>query len=428
MNRFPHPSWPSISAGSAEYELVALGIVTILLLNYLSWLVLPDSLIPSLLIAFACMVVVVCIGHEMAHGRYLIPAALTGGFLLLFFAPLTDSDARTIWFFHAKRMYFDGSIAARLDDYPGWAHTSYPDLIPAAAASIARLFSVWNEFLPKTSLVLTLVPPFLILISRCDSTQFRLLMLASLLYLTRIGLFSGSMDAHLGLYAVSAIVLLRDDHERRGENGRQPVVATTALAMLIALAGIKNEGAVMAALLLPPLFFLLLRKPHRKACLAWNIALGALLCSPILIWKYQLISAKITALFVGDPWARIAEKLSDGEWALIAQSLAVETGFALTMLAAQFVLTRKVERLVVYFVVGYLSVLFFVYLSTPYDLSWHLSASVDRVTLVVRLLATTILILEFQRFVRACQALAWTKPYPLRRGGDEQHISHKGQR
>lgn len=426
MNRLLHPSWPSISAEGAEYELFALGIVAILLLNYLSWLVLPDSWIPAVLIAFACMVVVVCVGREMAHGRYLIPAALVGGFLLLFFSPLTDSDARIIWFFHAKRMYFDGSIAARLDDYPGWAHTSYPDLIPAAAASIARLFGVWNEFLPKASLVLTLVPPFLILITRCDSSQFRLLMLATLLYLTRIGLFSGSMDAHLGLYAVSALVLLREDRERRGESERQPIVATTALAMLIALAGIKNEGAVMAALLVPPLFFLLLHKPPQKASLAWIIGLGTLLCSPILIWKYQLISARIMALFVGDPWARIAEKLSDGEWALIAQSLAVETGFALTMLAALFVLTRKVDRLVVYFVVGYLSVLFFVYLSTPYDLSWHLSASVDRVTLVVRLLATTIFILEFQRIVRVCQVMVWARPYPLRCGGGEQHISHKG--
>ncbi len=425
MKRFQPSGWPSIYAGKVEYELFAVGITAILLLNYVSWLILPGSDLPSILIAVAVIAVISCLGRDVSQRRYLIPVAVAVGFLLLFFAPLTDGDARTIWFFHAKRMYFDGSIDARLDDYPGWAHTSYPDLVPAAAASIARLFGVWNEFLPKTALELTLVPPFLILISRCQSARFRLLMLASLLYLTRTGLFSGSMDAHLALYAVSAIVLLRECLGRQDKSGRS-VAATAALVMLVALAGIKNEGTVMAALLLLPMAILLLRKPHHKARLAWQIAFGLLLSSPILIWKLKLISAKITALFIGDPWARFASRLGDEGWMLIAQSLTAETGFALVMLAVLFTLTGKLERLILYFIVGYLGILFFVYLSTPYDLAWHISASVDRVTLVVKLLVAVILILESQRIVRVCQATTRAKSDPPQNGGDHQHIPLKG--
>lgn len=411
MNRAPISDWRSVSADKAGYELFALVIAVALLLNYLSWLTLPGSELSLIFIVVAGISTILCLGRDMTQGRYLMPVAISVGFLMLFFAPLTDGDARTIWFFHAKRMYFDGSIAARLDDYPGWAHTSYPDLVPSAAASIARLFGVWNEFLPKIALELTLVPPFLILISRCYDCRFRLLMLASMLYLTSTMLFSGSMDAHLALYAVSAIVLLRESLERQDQI-RNAVAASTALVMLVAVAGIKNEGTVMAILLLPTMAILLFRKPYSKVRLTLQIALGLMLSSPILIWKYMLISSEITALFIGDPWARAAGKLADGGWVLIVQSLATVTGPSLIILVALLTLTRKLELLVVYFIVGYLCVLFIVYLSTPYDMSWHISASVDRVTMVVRLLVTTILILESQRFVRDYQARTRTTSFP----------------
>ena len=389
---------PSMHARRVESEWIAAGIAIIFLLNYLSWLVLPSSVLPSTFIAVAVITAIGYIGRDVSQRRYLMAMALGIGFLLLFFAPFTDSDARSIWFFHAKRMYFDGSIAARLDDYPGWAHTSYPDLVPAAAASCARLFGVWNEFLPKIALELTLVPPFLVLISRCESSRFKLLMLGSLLYLTRIQLFSGSMDAHLALYAVSTIVLLRECFERQHQRGRSVTVAA-ALVMLFSMASIKNEGTVMAALLLVPMTILLLGEHSNRARLAWPIALGLLASSPVLIWKFRLISAKITALFAGDPWARAALRFGDGGWTLIATSLLDEAGIALVMLAVLFMVAGKLERLVLYFVVAYLSILFFVYLSTPSDLVWHISASVERVTLVVKLLVAVILILVSQRFV-----------------------------
>lgn len=388
----------SMRAGGMAPECFAAVIAAMLLLNYFSWLVFPGSAMPLISIGAAATAIVGYLGVELGARRYLLPLAIGAGFILLFFAPATDWDARSIWFFHAKRMYFDGSIAARLDDYPGWAHTSYPDLVPAAAASITRLFGVWNEFLPKIALVLALVPPFAVLISRGETPRLRLLMLGLLLYLTRNHLLSGSMDAHLALYTVSAIVLLREAFAGRVAD-MSPRSLAPVLVLVFCMASIKNEGAAMGLLLLAPVAIVLLRERPAIADVARIAAVGLLACLPIAIWKFKLSSAKISALFIGDPLARAAMRLDNGEWVSAAHSLITATSESLIAILVLAFLAGKLERLAAYFIAGYLAILFFVYLSTPYELAWHMSASVSRVTLVVKLLAAVLVVLHAQRFL-----------------------------
>jgi hypothetical protein len=384
--------------GGVQPEQMAAAIGALLLLNYLSWLALPASPMPLICIVAVAVAIVGYLVRDLGQYRYMLPLAFSLGFFLLFFGPPTDWDARSVWFFHAKRMYFDGSIAARLDDYPGWAHTSYPDFMPAAAASVARLFGVWNEFLPKIALVLTLVPPFLVLTSRCEKPGLRLLMLGSLLYLTRAHLLGGSMDAHLALYTVSVIVLLREAFAAREGKAKVDSI-TPALVLLFCMASIKNEGTAMAALLLVPMTILIFQECHATARTVRLFAVALLASLPAAIWKFMLSSAKITALFVGDPWARAASRLANGEWTAIVESLLDATRTPLIVLLLLSLLMGKLERLALYFVLGFLAMLFVVYLATPYDLTWHLSASVDRVTRVVKLLVAVVLVLEFQRFL-----------------------------
>src|SRR5262245_48515143 len=75
--------------------------------------------------------------------------------------PLSVWDARSIWFFHAKMIWVHGGLS----QHGGWNHASlafshpdYPKLVPALAAELAWLQGHWNEFGPKASLLVMLVP------------------------------------------------------------------------------------------------------------------------------------------------------------------------------------------------------------------------------------------------------------------------------
>src|SRR5688572_27931074 len=76
--------------------------------------------------------------------------------------PLEHADARSIWFFHARMIWTEGALSQSA----GWNHPSitgftnpdYPKLVPALAAQLAYVKGYWNEFFPKGSLLLMLVP------------------------------------------------------------------------------------------------------------------------------------------------------------------------------------------------------------------------------------------------------------------------------
>ncbi len=349
---------------------------------------------PVICILVTMLLIVGYLWIELRSRRYLLPVVIGIGFFLLFFEPLTDWDARSIWFFHAKRMFFDGSIDASLDGYG--IHIAYPDLIPAAAASITRLFGIWNEFLPKIVLVMTLVPPFLILLSRCQDASLRLLMLCLLIFLSRKGLLSGSMDAHLALYAVSAIVLIREEFSRQVAEGIGNNL-TPIMVLLCCMASIKNEGMAMVLLLLPPMAILLLQKHVGMTRIIILAVISMAAAAPLVIWKLKLSSAGIsTDLFIGDQLARLVSRLSNGEWRMVLGSMFNRTIYSLLAFLVLALVTRKLERLVMYFVGGYLMILFCIYLSTPADLAWHLATSMRRVVSVVGLLVVALFVLELQ--------------------------------
>ena len=65
--------------------------------------------------------------------------------------PTFEWDPRSIWLFHAKRIFFDQSIFSIADNYAAFSHNEYPSLAPAFASSLAVLVGHWNEVFPKLS-------------------------------------------------------------------------------------------------------------------------------------------------------------------------------------------------------------------------------------------------------------------------------------
>ena len=73
--------------------------------------------------------------------------------------PLTSWDARSIWFFQAKMIYYAGALSPAMgfSDVP-WSHADYPKLLSSIAGQLAFAAGFWNEYLPKGAELLLLLP------------------------------------------------------------------------------------------------------------------------------------------------------------------------------------------------------------------------------------------------------------------------------
>ena len=79
--------------------------------------------------------------------------------------PLIEWDPRSIWLFHAKRIFFDNSIFSVIDNYAAFSHNNYPSLVPAFSSSLAVVVGHWNEIFPKIGFSLIFLPPLILTFS-----------------------------------------------------------------------------------------------------------------------------------------------------------------------------------------------------------------------------------------------------------------------
>ena len=125
------------------HEKIALVLTLTILNNYLLLsLSLPQVIIK---INFLIFLVTILIFYSK---NFLENPFLKISFLFIIFISLgtaTDGwDARSIWLFHAKRIFYENSIFSGLDDYASFSHNAYPTIAPAFASSLATLIGYWN--------------------------------------------------------------------------------------------------------------------------------------------------------------------------------------------------------------------------------------------------------------------------------------------
>ena len=118
-------------------------------------------------------------------------------YLQILSEPLSHWDARSIWFFHAKMIWTEGALRRST----GWNHSSlafsnpdYPKLVPTIAAQLAYVKGYWNEFFPKGSLLVMLVPLALWVFSFCQKSLSFILLVLIFFFSLDAWLWNGYMD------------------------------------------------------------------------------------------------------------------------------------------------------------------------------------------------------------------------------------------
>ena len=313
--------------------------------------------------------------------------------------PLRQDDARFIWFFHAKMIWAEGALRQS----GGWNHPSigfsnpdYPKLVPTIAAQLAYVKGYWNEFLPKGSLLVVLVPLACWAFSFWQkSLSFILLVLTFFLSLG-ILLWVGYMDGYLALYSGAAVLLFG----RYLSEGRDTDLYSGMSALGIGV-GLKNEGLLFALCLVTALLFIGPESPafrlrHFARRIREDSVFATILFLAIVPTLLLTISKHTWGLqndLACDPSAgfvRLWNRLFDGFTALYLLNYMAVRATAIWMVIALFAATvtfsihqgLKVHRGAVVAAASaalYFCGLYVVYLSSPHDaLTFYLFTSATR--------------------------------------------------
>jgi hypothetical protein len=327
--------------------------------------------------------------------------------LLLYYAqilvePIVRWDARSIWFFQARAIWIGGSLSDVAWNHPSlpFAHTDYPKLVPSLAAQLAFLKGFWNEYFPKASLLIALMPAaFWVFSFRTRSPRFVVLVLA--FFGMSQWLSNGYMDGYVVVYSGFTLLFLG----RYLLEGGQADLASGLCALGIVL-GLKNEGMLVAVSVALALLAGVAAVGARTGLSRLGAAASvpaavsfALAALPTVLWTWRRVAWGLENDLASDPAdaaVRVLGRLQDGRsfWQ-IGEYLLQTTG-SLWLFVAVAVVTCLVTRLargrlhpgaLVALAASalYFAGMFVVYLSTPRDLYFHLTTSAGRTMAVVRM-------------------------------------------
>lgn len=406
-------SGPAVS-GEERARALALTFALGLLVNQFLLLLL-GSVVVTLVASAAGAIVGLLLARRRATAMLHIGwvgAVVTGGALAVFavpivLLPISSWDARSIWFFHAKIIHFEGALG------PGpwtdaaaasFGHMDYPKLLGGLAAQLATLVGGWNEFAPKAALIALLLPILLGLCAFGGAWLSWSGLVALLLLLPGEMMWNGYMDGYFALYAAVSLLFLgrwlRDD-------AAPDLVA--GLVFLGVAMNLKNEGLLYAfATLMAVVALRLMRVSSSRVVLpAGEWVLVAMPVACVVLWsvKKALWGIDNDLQLGAGSLPRIVERLAAGDGGAVASALLVGSGIgpsvAALAIAASFGMLER-SRIAVTATLGgatamlYLAGLAAIYLGTPHELEWHLETSAGRtaLTAVCVLTAATFLVLQ----------------------------------
>lgn len=306
--------------------------------------------------------------------------------------PTFDWDPRSNYLFHAKRIFYDQNIFSVADNYASFSHNEYPTLVPAFASSLATLIGHWNEVFPKLSFSFMFLPPLILTYVFLKKTKY--LIFLSIVFFT-IGkyLFNGWADGLVAVYFVlSTLLMYLLILDKTYIYKKNSYLYLLAFCFFTSLTLIKHEGfALLIIIFIVTFLTKILRKNLDKNI--YKIFLLSFSFLPILFWK---IFCFRNGIGVNDyinleTSSHLLSRLVDPQnYKLIFYFLLLNEKLliCLTFFLLSFFLNKDKEIFIFILSIStiYIFVLFFIYLSTPYDFYFQLESSATRVVKSLSLL------------------------------------------
>ena len=121
-----------------EEFLPALSLNALILGCLMMWATLPPNRLISILLLIAFLYITLIALRKVSKQFPLILFLLFG---IIFTLGLGSPswDARSIWLFHAKRIFLENNLYAQLDNYAPWSHNDYPVIFTYQIAALGEI-------------------------------------------------------------------------------------------------------------------------------------------------------------------------------------------------------------------------------------------------------------------------------------------------
>lgn len=330
-------------------------------------------------------------GNLKLSESILRPSRLLVGFLVLMLLVKTVCegiygwDARSIYFFHAKMIYFAQMFPIeswKLQEYH-FSHQDYPKLTASLAALISTGIGYWNEYWPKLAtgslLILLHVGIYVLPLKFIERFVIQLIMFSVPGYF----LWVGEQDGYLAGFSFLSTLYMG-----WGLRYQNKLWIQIGLACLFVGMQIKNEGLAFGAIVfLASVFF----RPKIMSRAIASIPVF-LVASPVFLWtfyrRYFGIHNDLSTAFSKQ---RILDRIVSWDlfWRDFLRYFFFKTEIFKTLLLALVIFgLMKVLRKLKWDIAPWMAIISFlgysftimcVYLATHWELVEHLKTSVDRV-------------------------------------------------
>jgi len=298
--------------------------------------------------------------------------------------PTYEWDARSIWLFHAKRIFYDESIFSFADNYASFSHNGYPNLAPAFSSSFAMLVGYWNEIFPKISFTLLFLPPLIIAQTFFNKDKY-LIFLSLVFFIIGKYLFNGWADGLIAIYfCLSAFLmyLLFIKDEKYFKNNF--LYYLIAFCFFSSLTLIKNEGTALLLILFTVTLLVKIYKKDLKKNILKLIVLSFSFL-PIFFWKFFCYKNGIENDYINnDLLTNLLPRIGEfSNYRLIGYFLLLNEKFIISLIFFSFSFWLKRNKELFNFILiislVYIIVLFFIFLSTPVDFYFQLNSAAARI-------------------------------------------------
>ena len=364
-----------------KVETTVLLLSILILLNYLTILINYNNFIIKLVFSVYFLLTVLFFVYKPLN-FFCLKLTLILLTLIILGNPTYQWDAWAIWLFKAKRIYFEQSLFVFFDNYAPWSHNDYPLIAPAFAASLGTFIGGWNNIFPKLAFLLMYFPPLILSVKAFDF-RYNLLFLIITLALFNLEFILGYMDGLVAIYFTFSAYLI---NEIFFNNKKSYIYVLITFCFLSILSLLKNEGAVLTAILLSSI--IINNLVNKKVIINFDRTIIIFFSLVLfLLWKFLCTQNGIESIFLNKDTLSYSKNLllNFKSLLLIFKFLILDSRFLVSLLffliTFYYAKNKKIFYFCIYVSLVYLIVLFYTFLNTPYPLLWHLETASSRIIL-----------------------------------------------
>ena len=307
--------------------------------------------------------------------------------------PAINWDLRSIYLFHAKRIFFDDSIYSIVDNYAQFSHNDYPLLVPAFSSSFAFLVGYWHEIFPKSAFTFIYLPPLIFLSSYLNNKKY-IIFLSVLIFFIGQYLFNGGADGIVSVYFITCAFCFYYIFFEKNNKKIDSIFYILTVLFCTSLSLIKNEGlALLLVIFTTTVLIKLFEKKMLNSEFIKKIIFLSVSFLPMLLWKLfcyknNIGNDYVNANFLDQVLSRISAlenyELFFHYFFFSNEKIIIALAIFLISFYVNFNKKLFYYSLLIFF--SYLTIILLIHFSTPLDYVHQLETSSFRIVKTFTLL------------------------------------------